>query len=108
MTLSTYRIIEYHNDLSRVEVFLQTGKTHQIRVHMAHLGAPIVGDVRYGDPISDGRILKSASRRLFLHALRISFPHPTKGKRISISAPEPKEFGELMKMHDSADSSHSV
>ncbi|HON09739.1 MAG TPA: RluA family pseudouridine synthase [Chitinispirillaceae bacterium] len=95
---SKYYIREYHDDLSRVEVFLETGITHQIRVQMAHLGCPIVGDLRYGDSELDRKVLKNAKNRLYLHAFRLSFLHPVTGKRIKIEAHEPKEFSELMRL----------
>lgn len=95
---STYRIVEYHGDLCRVEVFLETGITHQIRVQMAHIGAPIVGDQRYGDLKLDQKVLKGVKNRLYLHAFQLSFLHPVKGKRIKIEAPEPGEFRELMRL----------
>ncbi len=96
VTKSRYRILEYNNQLSKLEVFLETGKTHQIRVHMSHIGAPIVGDDRYGDPELDKSVLNKIRRRLFLHAFRIVFPHPTKNKKITIEAPVPEEFKKLM------------
>ena len=96
MTKSRYRILEYNSILSRIEVSLETCKTHQIRVHMAHCGAPIVGDERYGDPDIDKKILTRPLHRLYLHARRISFKHPVKGKKITLEAPEPVEFRKVM------------
>ena len=98
VTRSFYRITEHHDDLSKLEIFLETGKTHQIRVQLAHLGTPVVGDQRYGDQDSDERVLRNAARRLYLHAYRLSFPHPSMGKKMTISAPEPEEFMELMRI----------
>ncbi len=92
---STYKLITYNNDISRLEVFLETGKTHQIRVHMAHVGAPIVGDVRYGNPELDNKVLNDHKKRLYLHAFHLSFIHPVKGKKITLEAPEPSEFKDL-------------
>jgi 23S rRNA pseudouridine955/2504/2580 synthase len=65
---------------------------------MAHLGCPIVGDLRYGDSELDRKVLKNAKNRLYLHAFRLSFLHPVTGKRIKIEAHEPKEFSELMRL----------
>jgi len=92
---TTYKIIEYQNNLSRLEVLLHTGKTHQIRVHMSHLGAPVLGDERYGDKQLDDKLFnskKNLSRRLYLHAHKLSFPHPLTKKSVTITAPIPKEF----------------
>jgi 23S rRNA pseudouridine955/2504/2580 synthase len=97
---STYRLDAFHGGLSRVEVFLDTGRTHQIRVHLAHIGAPIVGDVRYGNPELDNALFArkaGAERRLYLHALKIELPGSHNNRRMVIKAPLPKEFGEVMK-----------
>jgi 23S rRNA pseudouridine955/2504/2580 synthase len=79
-------------------VFLETGKTHQIRVHLSHEGAPIVGDVRYGNEDLDKSLFGKfrAKNRLYLHAERISFIHPVKNKKIVLTAPVPAEFDGLM------------
>jgi len=92
---TTYKIIEYQNNLSRLEVLLHTGKTHQIRVHMSHLGAPVLGDERYGDKALDDKLFnskKNISQRLYLHAHKLSFPHPLTKKSVTVTAPVPKEF----------------
>ncbi|MDR0305418.1 MAG: RluA family pseudouridine synthase [Chitinispirillales bacterium] len=92
---TSYKILEYENDISRLEVLLHTGKTHQIRVHMAHLGAPVLGDERYGNKQLDEKLFvrkKGLIKRLYLHAHKISFPHPVTKKSTTITAPLPKEF----------------
>jgi len=92
---STYRIDAFFKGLSRVEVQLITGKTHQIRIHLAHVGAPIIGDVRYGDAELDKALFTredSIARRLYLHAARIEVPHPNTGRILVIKAPMPEEF----------------
>jgi RluA family pseudouridine synthase len=98
LTKSRYRVLESHGDCSRLEVFLETGKTHQIRVHLSHEGAPIVGDVRYGNESLDKALFGKfrAKNRLYLHAERISFIHPVKNKKIVLTAPVPAEFDGLM------------
>ena len=64
---------------------------HQLRVHMTHVGRPLVGDVRYGGALTfAGR----AAPRLMLHALRLTFPHPEGGER-TVEAPLPSDFAEL-------------
>ncbi len=94
---SHYRILEYNNLLSKLEVLLETGKTHQIRVHLAHIGAPVVGDQRYGNPDLDKTALHKKQHRLYLHAHRIVFTHPVKDRKLTLEAAEPPEFLELMK-----------
>jgi len=92
---TTYKIAEYRNDMSRLEILLHTGKTHQIRVHMAHLKSPLLGDERYGDRRLDNNFfaLSQLPRRLYLHAHKLSFPHPKTKKMMTVTAPVPKEFG---------------
>ncbi len=94
---SRYRVLSYRNDVSSVAVFLETGKTHQIRVQMAHVGAPVVGDVRYGDPSLDAHLSNCTPHRLFLHAYRITFNHPHTRSPLTIKAPLPEEFTEVMR-----------
>jgi len=94
---STYQLMEYRNDLSSITVFLETGRTHQIRVQMAHVGAPIVGDVRYGDGALDAKLSGGPPSRLFLHAYRISLQHPHTKKSLTIRAPVPEEFAGIMR-----------
>lgn len=69
-----------------VELGLETGRTHQIRVHLAHLEAPILGDEVYGR-----RFVKEAPRQM-LHAWRLAFAHPISGERLTIIAPPPEDF----------------
>jgi RluA family pseudouridine synthase len=96
---TSYKIAEYRNDMSRLEILLHTGKTHQIRVHMAHLKSPILGDERYGDHRLDNLFFASSPRlprRLYLHAHKLSFPHPKTKKTTTVTAPVPKEFGSAL------------
>ncbi len=93
-SLSSYKVRKLFARTSLVEIELHTGKTHQIRVHMAHLNCPIVGDVRYGDPEMDTLLYKehSLAKRLYLHAESIQFYHPTLKRTIAFAAPLPKEL----------------
>jgi 23S rRNA pseudouridine1911/1915/1917 synthase len=61
-----------------------TGRTHQIRVHLAHVGMPVVGDTQYGPP--------RPAPRLFLHAYRLQFAHPSTREHLTIEAPLPPDF----------------
>jgi RluA family pseudouridine synthase len=96
MSSTAYKILGYQNELSRLEILLNTGKTHQIRVHMSHLKAPLLGDERYGDPRLDESVFASKStaipRRLYLHAHKLTFPHPKTKKSMTVTAQAPKEF----------------
>jgi 23S rRNA pseudouridine1911/1915/1917 synthase len=94
-----YRVEETLSGFSWLEVKPRTGRTHQIRVHLTHLGHPIVGDAVYGgvgrarqiaDPVKKEAL--GAFRRLALHARRLSFAHPVTGERLAIEAPLPPEL----------------
>jgi len=79
---------------SLLEVRIATGRTHQIRVHLAAIGHPVVGDHLYGAPTAPAGL--PPLHRFFLHAKRIEFDHPSTGERLSIEAPLPKDFEELI------------
>ena len=80
-----YRTIKQGSGLSLIELELETGRTHQIRVHMAHLGHPLLGDDLYGGNMD-------YIQRQALHAFRLSFKHPMTGEKLSITAPPPADF----------------
>ena len=95
--LCSYRIESYNGTFSRVVVLLETGKTHQIRVQMAEVKAPIIGDVRYGREDADRKLFGgNPAPRLFLHAHRLSLRHPHTGKSLTIKAPVPEPFSRLI------------
>ena len=79
-----------------VEVELKTGRTHQIRVHMAHLGHPLVGDEKYGRFAANKALARAGFDRMFLHAAFLSFVHPRSGLRLELEAPLPPELGEFL------------
>lgn len=87
--------------VSLIEAKLETGRTHQIRVHCAHAGFPIVGDDRYGDFGLNDRCAKLGWRRMFLHAHRLTFLHPLTGQSMVIEAPQPAVFEHLLN-HDAS------
>jgi 23S rRNA pseudouridine955/2504/2580 synthase len=66
---------------------LETGRTHQIRVHLAHLGFPLAGDDKYGDFAWNKTLAREGLKRMFLHARRIRFTHPVDGREMMIEAP---------------------
>jgi 23S rRNA pseudouridine1911/1915/1917 synthase len=72
-----------------VEARPETGRTHQIRVHLAHLGAPLLGDARYGGPRRVGEVEVA---RVMLHALRLELAHPITGAPLEFAAPVPEDF----------------
>jgi len=77
---------------SLLEVTIKTGRTHQIRVHLASQGHPIAGDDKYGDFERNKALQKQGLKRMFLHAWRLQFDHPASGERIALQAPLPPEL----------------
>jgi 23S rRNA pseudouridine955/2504/2580 synthase len=94
---SVFFLREAFVDLSLLDVKLVTGRTHQIRVHLSHLGFPIVGDDKYGNFNLNKNQKKIGFKRMFLHAGELGFVHPFTEKKLFLSAPLPKEFIELQK-----------
>ena len=96
--ITDYEVAERLRYVSLVRCRLRTGRTHQIRVHMKHLGHPIVGDPAYSGPqwrgIPDKRVQKllSSLERQMLHAARISFAHPGDGRTVVVEAELPADF----------------
>jgi 23S rRNA pseudouridine1911/1915/1917 synthase len=97
------RVRERWRSAELLEVALETGRTHQIRVHMAHIGHPIVGDTVYGVGWERGmgsqdhgwaKGLARRTPRHFLHAARLSFEHPLTGETMSFRAELPEELAE--------------
>lgn len=79
-------------DFSLLEVELLTGRTHQIRVHLAHAGHPILGDDKYGDFALNHQLAKEGVRRLFLHAAKLVFKHPLSGETVKLESPLPADM----------------
>ncbi len=75
-----------------LEVTIKTGRTHQIRVHLASQGHPIAGDDKYGDFEWNKALTKHGLKRMFLHAWRLQFTHPATGKRVELKSPLPPEL----------------
>lgn len=95
-----YRTVAARAGISLLELDLGTGRTHQIRVHLKHLGHPLVGDLVYGEARWRGlpRPVQAPLRdfpRPALHAWRLRFPHPTTGKTVESEAPVPEDLREL-------------
>jgi len=84
---------------SLLEAELLTGRTHQIRVHLAHLGHPVLGDEKYGDFALNRELRKLGLKRMFLHAARLAFAHPLSGAAIEIAAPLPPELASFAAAH---------
>ncbi len=92
--LTAFRTIERSGAYAMIEARLGTGRTHQIRVHMADHGFPVLGDPLYGRPPRDarGRLAAAALGRQALHARTLGFHHPGTGEFVRFEAPPPEEF----------------
>jgi 23S rRNA pseudouridine1911/1915/1917 synthase len=86
-----YRVLQSGGGISLVECVIHSGRTHQIRVHLHHLGHPVLGDPLYG-----GR--RAAAPRQMLHAWKLGFTHPRAGEWLSFEAPLPEDF-RMMQEH---------
>ena len=96
--LTSYRVLERFAEFTLLDVQIKTGRTHQIRVHLAHLKHPVAGDSTYGGGrekmIKDPQIRAAIAQlgRPFLHAARLTIFHPMKEEKMSFTAPLPKEL----------------
>jgi len=84
---STFKPLQVFKDATFVEVTIMTGRTHQIRVHAAHLKHPVAGDDKYGDRQANRTFRSLGLKRMFLHAHSLGFMHPVSGESILVSAP---------------------
>ena len=82
-----YRVLGRYQGFTHLELTLETGRTHQIRVHMAHIGHPVAGDPVYGPR----KVITSLEGQC-LHAYYISFTHPRTGETLTLSSPLPEYF----------------
>jgi 23S rRNA pseudouridine1911/1915/1917 synthase len=94
--LTRYRVLERLNAATLVECRLETGRTHQIRVHMAHLGHPLVGDPVYGLRRAADPLLADFGRQA-LHAFRLGLTHPASNETMRWSSPLPEDFSSLLR-----------
>jgi 23S rRNA pseudouridine955/2504/2580 synthase len=94
---TVFRLLACWEGFSLLEAELCTGRTHQIRVHCAHLGFPIVGDEKYGDFALNRRVSGDGLKRMFLHAWKLRFPHPVSGEILALQAPLPDVLERFLK-----------
>ena len=90
--ITLVRVSRLVGDYSLLEVTIKTGRTHQIRVHLASQGYPIVGDDKYGDFELNKRLAAQGMKRMFLHAWRLQFIHPQTGRSETVEAALPDEL----------------
>ena len=95
-SITHYSLIEYYSSASLLRVELETGRTHQIRVHFNALRHPLVGDLAYGgDPVLAARL---ELKRPWLHAIELTFNQPTTDERITLSAPLPDDLKRALEL----------
>lgn len=82
--------------IALLEAELRTGRTHQIRVHLAHLGHAIAGDDKYGDFAWNRQLAKEGLSRMFLHARQTTFKHPASGEPMTIESPLPEDLDSFL------------
>ena len=106
-----YRVIDRYQNHTHVKVILETGRTHQIRVHLSHIGYPLIGDSMYGSKVRFPRkadaILKKALvnfKRQALHSRKLTLAHPISGKLVSWKAPLPEDMLVLLDVLNDYDS----
>ena len=88
--------------LALLEAELKTGRTHQIRVHLAHLGHALAGDDKYGDFGWNRDLAREGLKRMFLHARQMTFRHPSTGDATEVASPLPAELGRYLRNLDAA------
>jgi 23S rRNA pseudouridine955/2504/2580 synthase len=89
---TVFRLLERYSGFSLLEAELKTGRTHQIRVHLATLGYPLAGDEKYGDFELNRALKKRGLKRMFLHAARVELRHPGTGAPLVLEAPLPADL----------------
>jgi len=103
---SIVRLVRRWRDYSLLEVELKTGRTHQIRVHLAHLGFALCGDDKYGDFALNKRLEVEGLRRMFLHAAKLRFAHPLTGAPLAFDSPLPADLQTFLDRLDAAEKKH--
>ena len=92
LVITHYKILKKWKGYSLLELHPETGRTHQLRVHLSELGHPILGDLQYGRDTTYPKVID----RLCLHAYRLSFTHSRTGIKIQATAPIPSLFKKLI------------
>ncbi|MCW5656447.1 MAG: RluA family pseudouridine synthase [Burkholderiaceae bacterium] len=101
-SITLVKVVQHLQNYTQLDVTIKTGRTHQIRVHLAHAGHPIVGDDQYGDFELNRQLARGVGLdgvrfdRMFLHARRLAFDHPASGERLQLESPLPAECVRLL------------
>ncbi|WP_386115771.1 RluA family pseudouridine synthase [Thiohalocapsa marina] len=105
---TVFRRVRAYGGLTLVDVDLYTGRTHQIRVHAASIGAPVAGDDKYGDAEADRALRQVGLKRLFLHAAALSFTPAEGAPQTRVEAPLPTELTVFLQRLEEQDPIHEV
>jgi len=100
--VTEFRVVQRYADSTLVEAGLVTGRTHQIRVHAAHLGTPILGDAKYGDAEANRRYRQLGLRRLFLHAAALVIHWPGEEPPLLVDAPLDPDLAQFLRKLEAA------
>jgi RluA family pseudouridine synthase len=95
--VSHVKLLKRGKEASFLEINIETGRTHQIRIHLAFIGHPVIGETEYDRKPIDHPLLRQI-RRQMLHAYQISFVHPYTQKTVSVTADIPEDFNECLKI----------
>lgn len=91
IAITRWEVLSKKSGVSLIEFKIETGRMHQIRIHAAELGCPIVGDSKYGKSASD-KAMRRRPKRTLLHAVMLSFIHPATNKRVEFSVQPPEDI----------------
>lgn len=108
---TVFRLVARWENFSLLEAELKTGRTHQIRVHLANLGFPIAGDEKYGDFEFNRELIRIGLKRMFLHAWRMRFSHPLSGAALELESPLPdalRTFVEVVSKNEKQDYGQTI
>jgi 23S rRNA pseudouridine955/2504/2580 synthase len=92
---TVFHLVERREDMSLLQAELLTGRTHQIRVHLAHLKHPVLGDDKYGDFELNKALRKRGLKRMFLHAAKLSFAHPLTRETLVLESKLPRDLAKF-------------
>jgi RluA family pseudouridine synthase len=95
--ITHYEVYEEIGGYTLVECVIETGRTHQLRVHFEHIGTPIAGDGIYGQRKKNGWLRKKGLERQFIHARELQFKHPITNQEIRLTAKLPKDLSRVLK-----------
>ena len=99
-SVTHFKVVQSYKEATLLEVGLETGRTHQIRVHCQFSGQSIAGDPKYGDPMFDQYMRGLGLKRLFLHASSLQFNHPISGDRVEVNAPLSNDLKTILNQLD--------